>query len=68
MMRLLNCKQATKLMSEALDRPLDLSDRAALRLHALICKGCRNYRRQLRLLRQACADYPEQEADVKKLP
>lgn len=68
MMHMLNCKQATKLMSEALDRRLDLSDRAALRWHALICKGCRNYRQQLRLLRQACADYPEQEADVEKQP
>jgi hypothetical protein len=65
---MLNCKQATKRMSEALDRPAGLSEGAALRLHLLICKGCRNYQRQLRLLRQACAGYLEQTDDVKKLP
>lgn len=51
---MLNCKQATGLMSQEQDRPLSLSERLALRLHVWICTGCTNYRRQLRVLRVAC--------------
>ena len=51
---MMNCRQAVRLMSEAMDRPLAGSDRFALRLHWLICVGCRNYRRQLSFLRKAC--------------
>jgi len=51
---MISCRDAHLLLSEALDRPLSAGERAALRLHTLLCIGCRNYRRQLALLRQAC--------------
>lgn len=51
---MLTCKDATRLMSEALDRPLGLHERLSLRLHLLICLGCRNFRRQMDFLRAAC--------------
>ena len=50
---MLNCKQATRRMSEAEDRPLDLGERLELGLHLAMCQGCRNYRRHLRVLRTA---------------
>jgi hypothetical protein len=51
---MLNCKQATELMSQEQDRPLRLGERFGLRLHVLICTGCSNYRRQMAVLRAAC--------------
>ncbi|KRH99917.1 zf-HC2 domain-containing protein [Curvibacter sp. PAE-UM] len=50
---MLNCKQATQLMSEAQDRKLALGEQLPLRLHLFMCVGCRNYGRQLDFLRAA---------------
>jgi hypothetical protein len=50
---MMNCKQATELMSQAQDRLLSRRERIALRLHLLICKGCSNYNRQLAFIREA---------------
>ncbi len=51
---MLNCKQATALISQRMDRDLPLSQRAGLRFHLMMCSGCRNYNRQMNFLRQAC--------------
>ncbi|MBK5966699.1 hypothetical protein CCR95_22125 [Thiocystis minor] len=48
---MMNCKQATRLMSENLDRPLRWRERIALRLHLLMCGGCRNFKDQIAFLR-----------------
>jgi hypothetical protein len=47
---MLSCKEATRLLSEALDRRLLLSERIALGFHLFICKMCRRYARQVRML------------------
>src|SRR5262245_13427173 len=54
------CRDATRLQSLALDEPLSLPKRIGLRLHVLLCKWCRRYGRQLRFLRQAAHEHPEQ--------
>lgn len=46
-----SCQKASELASQALERPLSLSERVALRLHFLICACCKRYVVQLRLLR-----------------
>ncbi|TNF37658.1 MAG: zf-HC2 domain-containing protein [Gammaproteobacteria bacterium] len=50
---MMNCKQATKLMSQEQDRDLSLSERVRLRLHLFICTGCTNYNKQLKVIHQA---------------
>ena len=50
---MMNCRQATRLMSEELDRPLTWRERLALRLHTLMCGGCHQYREQMAFLRKA---------------
>lgn len=52
-MQMLTCKDASRLVSEGLERPLGLRERWALRLHLWICDNCRRFERQMRLLRQA---------------
>lgn len=50
---MLNCKEATRLLSEAQERELGVPARLALRLHLAICTGCRNFERQAAFLRDA---------------
>jgi predicted anti-sigma-YlaC factor YlaD len=47
------CKNITRLLSDALDRSLTTGEWVAIRLHLPTCSGCRNYRKQIRLLRTA---------------
>ena len=52
---MIHCRDASRLMSEAMDRKLPLWQRLALALHLAICDGCRNARRQMHALRAAVA-------------
>jgi hypothetical protein len=40
-------------MSQAQDRDLSLGERAALKVHLAICKGCRAFDAQMHFLRRA---------------
>jgi hypothetical protein len=53
-MKMLTCKDASRLQSQGQDRPLHLGERLSLRLHLLICDNCRRFRQQLDLIRRAC--------------
>lgn len=50
---MLTCKQASKLISQSLDRPLSWLDRVQLKFHLFICDACTNFNRQLKQLRAA---------------
>ncbi|MGH8707270.1 MAG: zf-HC2 domain-containing protein [Burkholderiales bacterium] len=52
-MRLLTCRETTRLVSQGLDRELAFGERVALRLHLAICLGCRRAGAQMRFLRKA---------------
>jgi hypothetical protein len=54
---MMNCKEVTQLLSEAQDRELGLTERLPLRMHLLMCKGCRNFEKQLDFLRLATRGY-----------
>jgi hypothetical protein len=54
-----NCRDASKWQSEALDHPLSPAKRTGLWLHLLICKWCRRYGRQIRMLRAAAHHHPD---------
>lgn len=63
------CREASRWQSEALDHRLPPLRRAGLWLHVLICQWCRRYGRQVRFLRQAAHEHPEEftEAADQKL-
>ena len=42
-----SCRESTRLASEALDHPLTLRQRMALRTHTVICSACRKYAAQI---------------------
>ncbi|SCK22688.1 zf-HC2 domain-containing protein [Vogesella sp. LIG4] len=49
---MLNCRQASRLISEAMDRPLSRAEQARLAMHLMLCSNCRNFRQQMRQLRE----------------
>lgn len=55
---MITCKQATELVSQGLDRQLSLTERVGLRLHLVICVGCRRTQAQFRFLRKAISRHP----------
>jgi hypothetical protein len=58
-MRVLSCKDTTRLVSQGLDRELAFGERVALRLHLAICLGCRRAGSQMRALRKAVRELAE---------
>ncbi|HEY3326681.1 MAG TPA: zf-HC2 domain-containing protein [Novimethylophilus sp.] len=54
---MLNCKQASALMSRAMDEKLPFGKRMALKLHLFICDGCTNFSSQTFLLRKAARSF-----------
>lgn len=54
---MMNCKQATRLISESQDRALSLSEKMVLKMHVLMCAGCKNFSLQIPFLSQAMKAY-----------
>jgi len=62
----LSCRETTRLLSEGADRDLALGERVALRLHLVICKGCRNVGAQFRFLRVAVQRLAEDDGEEQR--
>ncbi len=63
-----SCKDTSQLISESLDRSLSWRERMSISLHTLRCDMCRRYARQLRFVRNTCADAdPEQTTPFARL-
>lgn len=58
---MLNCKKATRLLSESQDRTLAVPERMSLKMHVMMCSGCRNFGKQMHTLRQAARAYAKGE-------
>jgi hypothetical protein len=58
-MKLLSCRETTRLVSQGLDRELAFGERVALRVHLLYCLGCRRANRQMAFLRRAVSALAE---------
>jgi hypothetical protein len=61
---MLSCKDATRLISQSMDRSLPLGKRIGVRFHLLICRFCARYARQLRLLRESARYFALPEAEL----
>ncbi len=58
---MLNCKEATVLMSMEMDRKLTWYQKLGLSIHLLICTGCQNFNRQMAFLREGCLNFMNRE-------
>lgn len=63
-----NCRQAIRLQSEALDRPLSRWERLGLRLHLVLCVWCLRYGQQLKFLRTAAQNCEHDHEPKQTLP
>jgi len=55
-----SCREALRLQSDALERPLPPTRRPGLWLHLLLCKWCRYYGQQILFLRHAAHEHPDE--------
>lgn len=55
----LTCKEASRLISQAMDQKLTLAQRATLRLHLSACEACTRFGAQMNTLRAAMRKYRE---------
>lgn len=63
---MLSCEEVSRLLSEAQERELSLKEKAALRMHTMMCKPCRNLERQLNFLRSALQHFTHTESKKDK--
>lgn len=56
-----NCQDATRLFSESQERTLSLKERMSLKMHVVMCSGCRNFGQQMDTLRQIARAYVKGE-------
>ena len=59
-----SCRQAARLQSDALERPLSASQRVGLRFHLFVCKWCRLYGEQLRFLKDATQSHTDEMTEA----
>lgn len=65
---MLNCKEASELMSHQMDDSLPFGQRLSLRFHLLMCHGCSNFMRQIKFLRKAAQRWrPQDSKDMPQL-
>jgi hypothetical protein len=60
---MLNCKEYSRLVSEGLDRPLSIWDRASMAIHRLVCPPCNLIKKQIAELREVCRYVPSDSPD-----
>lgn len=63
---MMNCQQATKLISESQDRALSFPEKMSLKVHVMICFGCKNFSLQVPFLSKAMKAYANREDDEAK--
>ena len=54
---MLDCKHASRLVSQSMDRRLSLRERLGLRLHLLLCDACTQFSKHMALLQQAARQW-----------
>lgn len=59
-----NCREASRLQSDGMDRALPALEVIGLRIHLLLCGWCRRYGKQIRFLRRAAHEHPEEVAQA----
>ncbi|MEX1216776.1 zf-HC2 domain-containing protein [Saccharospirillum sp.] len=61
---MMNCEQATRLMSDSRERELSIRERAAIKMHNLMCSGCRNFNVQVEQVGQMARRFARENDEV----
>jgi len=65
---MLSCKEVTEVCSVEMERRLRLGEKVSMGMHLMMCTGCTQYRRQLKVLRKAMQTYAEGRAPLSTEP
>ena len=65
---MISCREAARLSSEALERPLYFAERVALRFHLAMCSACMRYDDQIAFLQELVALHCSSCDDTGPLP
>lgn len=65
---MLNCREATRLMSAAQDRQLKLLERMNLKAHLLLCSGCRHFGEHMHAMRTFARAYVQKNTPPDEPP
>ena len=57
----LTCREASRLLSDGLDKKLGVGDRAALKLHLTFCDACTRLKAQFEFMRRALSAYTNRD-------
>lgn len=60
---MIDCKEASRLMSQSLDKDLGLGQRTSLRFHLFLCTACSRVKRQFDFMHRAAGQFPGQGDD-----
>lgn len=60
---MLNCRDATKLLSESLEKPLPFSRRLGLKMHLLMCRFCSRFEKQIMFMQKVLRRYEKQRLE-----
>ena len=68
---MMNCEKATRLISESQERALSLTEKINLKMHVMMCSGCKNFSLQVPFLSKAMKSYAKgfdesRDEEVKK--
>ena len=58
---MLNCHDATRLMSERQERELSGRERVSLRFHIVLCTMCRRFEKHMVTVRRAAKEYTKRQ-------
>lgn len=67
-MNIFSCQQASRMVSESMDRTLTFRERMTLRMHLLMCSFCTRFSHQLRFLRRAAEHFSRAHQDSSLAP
>ncbi|NDP38498.1 MAG: zf-HC2 domain-containing protein [Rhodoferax sp.] len=63
----MSCMQATRLISEAQERDLSLPEKLSVKVHVMICTGCKNFSLQVPFIGQAMRAYANGKDEESKI-
>lgn len=65
---MLNCQNATRLISQSQEQALTLPEKMSLKMHLMMCSGCKNFSLQVPFLSQAMKAYAQGLDEVQSSP
>ncbi|BFM49981.1 zf-HC2 domain-containing protein [Marinomonas sp. THO17] len=63
---MMNCKEATQLLSEKLDRPLGTKEKVMLGVHTAMCSSCKEFGKQMQDIRSLAKQYSKGHSSEEK--